>query len=276
MDMSGADWYQANLPADVYNPRADYGDCLTDVRHSLTWSLTYALPQKAGYGQMLEGWKLNSIVRYQTALPWNAADTKDNISGTSELEDHWDFFGNPSDFSDLKYAGVPYYLPGTPPPTDLLGPTDPAYAKNHSACTTQAATLDGSYTPLYSTWTTGSSGYGAALLAFGCYANGNSVLLPPAYGTYGNNGRNIFRGEPFRIWDISIMKDVRFTERLKGEFRFEVFNVLNQVNYYTNTGSPSSTTAFGSSRQSPDVGISNATVGSGGPRSIQLGLRLQF
>lgn len=101
-------------------------------------------------------------------------------------------------------------------------------------------------------------------------------MLPPAFGTFGNESRNQFRGEPFHEWDLSISKEVRFTERLNGQFRFEAFNVLNQTDYFTNSANPSVTGSFGSSRQTPDVGIANATVGSGGPRSIQIGLRLTF
>lgn len=258
-EMSSGDWNGATLPSDIRNPRADYGNCLTDVRHSLTWSLSYALPSKHGYGQMLEGWKVNSVVKYQTALPWNVADTKDNISGTGELEDRWDFYGNPSQFADLGYAGVPYFT-GT----------------SNAACLTQAQTLDSSYTPVVSGWTTAKSGYVAALTKFGCFANGSSIMLPPAFGTFGNEQRYGFRGESFREWDLSISKLVRFTERLSGEFRFETFNVLNQTDFYTNSANPSVSGSFGSSRQTPDVGIANATVGSGGPRSIQLGLRLEF
>ena len=55
MEMGSGDWNGATLPSNVTNPRADYGDCITDVRHSLTWSLTYELPGKKGYGQMPRG-----------------------------------------------------------------------------------------------------------------------------------------------------------------------------------------------------------------------------
>ena len=52
MEMGSGDWNGATLPSNVTNPRADYGDCITDVRHSLTWSLTYELPGKNGYGRI--------------------------------------------------------------------------------------------------------------------------------------------------------------------------------------------------------------------------------
>jgi hypothetical protein len=259
MEMQSGDWNGSTLPSNFFNPRSDYGDCLTDVRHSLTWSLSYALPGKHGFGQMLQGWRVNSIVKYQTALPWNVADTKNNISGTGVFQDRWAFYGNPANFSDQQFAGVPFFSGNT-----------------NAACVAQATSLNGSFTPVFPTWTTASSGYLASLNKFGCFANGSSVMLPPAFGTFGNGERNVFRGEPFHVWDVSITKDVHFTERLNAQFRFEAFNVLNMTEYYTNTGNPSTTGSFGASRQTPDVGIANATVGSGGPRSIQLGLRLQF
>ncbi len=102
------------------------------------------------------------------------------------------------------------------------------------------------------------------------------MMLPPAFGTFGDESRYLFRGEPFHQWDVSVSKEVRFNERLAGQFRFEVFNILNQTDYSGNSGNPSTTGSFASSRQTPDVGIANATVGSGGPRSIQIGLRLTF
>ena len=77
LEMGSGDWSAAVLPSNITNPKADYGNCLTDVRHSVTWAMSYALPGKKGYGQMLEGWRLNSSFKYQTALPWNIGDTKE-------------------------------------------------------------------------------------------------------------------------------------------------------------------------------------------------------
>ena len=265
LEMGSGDWSAAVLPSNITNPKADYGNCLTDVRHSVTWAMSYALPGKKGYGQMLEGWRLNSSFKYQTALPWNIGDTKDNISGTGENADRWDYFGTPGGFNDAKYAGIPYFS----------GTTNPA-------CVSLAGTLDSTYTPLFPTWTVASSGYSAALAKFGCFVSGSNIQLPPAFGRFGTEERYQFRGERFSSWDVSVSKEVRFTERLSGQFRAEVFNVLNMTDYWTNgtgptyTSNPSSPSSFGASRQTPDVGIANATVGSGGPRAFQFGLRLLF
>jgi len=274
LEMGSGDWNGAALPSDVYNSRADYGNCLTDVRQSLTWSFTYALPGKKGYGQMLEGWGINSIVKVQTALPWNVADTKNNISGTGELQDRWDFVGSPSAFNDLKTVA------GTPTNQGTLfynsASTGAANIAVYQSCLTEAGDIDTGYTPAIAGWTTATSGYTAAVKKFGCFVSGNSMMLPPAFGTFGDESRYMFRGEPFHQWDVSVSKEVHFTERLSGQFRFEVFNILNQTDYSGNSGNPSVTGSFASSRQTPDVGIANATVGSGGPRSIQIGLRLTF
>ena len=270
LEMGSGDWNGATLPSDVYNPKADYGNCLTDVRQNLTFSFSYAIPGRRGFGQMLEGWKVNSVVHYQTPLPWNVTDTKDNISGTGELEDRWDYFGNSSAFSSLESNSVPYFTRSG----SLTAPT------SNAACNAKAAALDANYTQAFSTWgNTGgipNGGYEAALAKFGCFANGSSIMLPPAYGTFGTQPRNEFRGNPFRTWDLSVSKEVRFNERLSGQFRAEAFNILNTTEYYAPTGNPNVSGTFGASGSTPDVGIANATVGSGGPREFQLGLRLLF
>jgi hypothetical protein len=89
----------------------------------------------------------------------------------------------------------------------------------------------------------------------------------------------LFRGRGLKLLDMSLTKDTKFTERLSGQFRFEVFNILNKTEYTPAVnGNPASRTnpLLGSSRATPDVQISNPEVGSGAARSIQLGLKLMF
>ncbi len=49
----------------------------------------------------------------------------------------------------------------------------------------------------------------ASLTDLGCYANGSSVLVPPAYGSYGTTAPNMFRGLPFYNVDFSITKSMQ-------------------------------------------------------------------
>jgi hypothetical protein len=87
-----------NLPQNSFNPNAEYGNSDSDVRHRLTITATYALPGKKGFGQLLEGWKVNSIVNLQTGLPWLVDDLGNDFSGSGDFGDRWNFYGNPSDF----------------------------------------------------------------------------------------------------------------------------------------------------------------------------------
>jgi hypothetical protein len=127
----------------------------------------------------------------------------------------------------------------------------------------------------------------ASLTNLGCYAIGSSVLIPPAFGSYGTLGPNVFRSMPYYNLDFSVTKTWTFRERYKAQFRAEFFNVLNHPNISNPFGGPGgdntftdpSATAgagFGFRPETPDVTSSNPVLGSGGPRAIQLGLKLIF
>jgi hypothetical protein len=72
--------------------------------------------------------------------------------------------------------------------------------------------------------TTGGVGLSAAGQAAGPWAQ-------PALDTFGNIGRNSFRGPKFFNIDASLFKDIPITERVKAELQFQFFNVLNHVNF---------------------------------------------
>jgi hypothetical protein len=257
-------------PINSNNTKALYGDSPFDVRQHLTLSLTYAIPGIKTPGQFLEGWSINSIVNLQSSLPWGVNDFSTDFSGTGEINsiptngEQWDFFGNPGDFKTTKAfintnggaGGIPYF-PGTSNPTCLA----------HATAMGQLAV--------------------ASLTNLGCYAQGSSVLVPPAYGSYGNLGPNVFRGFPFYNVDFSVTKAWRFKERLTAQFRAEFFNVFNHPNLSNTFGGPGGDNtytdptadagaSFGFRPQTPDVTSSNPVLGSGGPRAIQLGLKIIF
>jgi hypothetical protein len=127
----------------------------------------------------------------------------------------------------------------------------------------------------------------ASLTDLGCYSNGKSILIPPAYGSYGTTGPNIFRGFPFYNVDFSVTKSWKFGERFSAQFRAEFFNVFNHPNISNVFGGPGGDNTytdpsadagagFGFRPQTPDVTSSNPVLGSGGPRAIQLGLKIIF
>jgi len=246
--------------------RHDYASSDFDIRHRFTLTGTYALPSKKGFGQLLEGWKMTSIVTLQSALPWGAAGSRGNdASGIAEFVDTWNFYGNTQDFSGRKQSPVPFYLPGAP----AAGADPSKYAINNAACTSKVGAP-------------GSLSY-VALQKWGCFADKGSVMVPPAIGSYGNMTRNMFRGNGLRLWYASIIKNFRFTERFNAEFRIEGFNILNHMQFgnpqFNGAGgnTPFATPgSFGASQATPDVSNNNPSLGSGGPREFQFGLKLSF
>ena len=87
---------------------------------------------------------------------------------------------------------------------------------------------------------------------------------------------NELRGKGFGLLNLSVTKNFTIKERLKAQFRWEIFNVLNRTQYAApgvNLGTPS---ALGLAVSTPDVNHGNAVVGSGGPREMQLALRFDF
>jgi hypothetical protein len=155
----------------------------------------------------------------QPALGVN--DVTSDFNGTGEINaqntigEQWDFFGNPSDFKTTKAlintnngaGGIPYFK-GT----------------SNSACLAKSQAMG----PLAV----------ASLTNLGCYAAGSSVMVPPAYGSYGTTGPGIFRGMPFYNMDMSVTKTWAVRERYKAQFRAEFFNILNHPNISNVRGGP--------------------------------------
>ena len=106
------------------------------------------------------------------------------------------------------------------------------------------------------------------------------VLVQPEFGNFGDSGRNTFRGPKFKNWDFSVVKTWRITERWSAQFRAEFFNILNHPNFanpailFNNDLGFLDT--FGLVTATPDVAGANPVIGTGGPRSIQFGLKIRY
>lgn len=267
LDDVGANWdfgYGSGLPQNAHNPAAEYANSDFDIRHRLTVSLTYAIPGRKGFGQMREGWEINSIITLESPQYWGPMDEGTDAAGVGPLPVsppanspiRWSFYGKASDFKSQKGVGIPYFP----------GATNPA-------CATQALAVDG-----------GAAGASTASLnLFGCYQNGSSVMIPPPLGQFGNMSRNMFEDTGFRNLDFSLAKNFHFGETMRLQARAEFFNIFNHPNFANPYGGQNgfglndpSVRPFGCGCATPDIAAANPAVGSGGPRSVQLGLKFTF
>ena len=275
------------------SPLQDYGSLGLDARHHFTLTGSYAIPGFKSPGQMLQGWALNASVNIMSPLPLDIVDGRSGIgasntgtldvAGTGRLA-RWTLYGPATAFNQI-----------------LGGPqTIPCYGLNNAQNQSKLVTAPGSPCQVVQAGTVnpwdnfpaaciaGASGEangpaGVAnntgltqLVAIGCYAVGGSAIVPPAQGTFGTMTPNELRGKAFHLVNFSVTKDWKITERLTTQFRFEAFNLLNQTQYGTvgvDLGSPGT---FGLSQSTPDVEHGSPVVGSGGPREMQLALRLTF
>jgi hypothetical protein len=275
-DDVGANWdfgYGSGLPQNAHDVAAEYANSDFDIRHRLTVSLTYAIPGRKGFGQMREGWEINSIITLQSPQFWGPMDEGTDAAGVGPLPVsppanspiRWSLyragsasFGNTGDFKSGKGVGYTHYTVGSIP----------------AACTASALAEDGGTTPGAQT---------ASLNAFGCYAFGNSVMMAPPQGSFGNMGRNMLQDTGFKNFDFSLGKNFHFGERYRLQFRAEFFNILNHPNFANPYGGQNgfglndpSAPAFGCGCATPDIAAANPAVGSGGPRSVQLGAKFVF
>jgi hypothetical protein len=113
-------------------------------------------------------------------------------------------------------------------------------------------------------------------------------FMVPTENRQGSLGRNVLRGFPIYQLDFALRRQFSLTEKLNLQLRAEFFNIFNHPNF----ADPNGSLGFGAPNN-PQFGLSERMFGSslgtggtgggfnslyqiGGPRSIQLCLRLQF
>lgn len=105
-------------------------------------------------------------------------------------------------------------------------------------------------------------GSGAAVRTPQCWFN-TGAFQQAATGQFGNVGRNTLNGPAYQQWDFSAMKNIPIHEAMNLQFRAELFNIFNNVNFELPNNDISS----------PNFGqIQTAQQG----RVVQLALKLLF
>lgn len=107
--------------------------------------------------------------------------------------------------------------------------------------------------------------YAGAQSTTGLWVNPAAFAIPSQY-TFGNLGRNTEIGPGFFDTDFGGYKNFRITERIGMQFRAEIFNITNRVNFANPNGDLNSAT-FGQ--------ISGLATGAA-PLEAQFGLKFNF
>lgn len=241
----------ASQPDNSFNPAAEKANSNFDRRQSFTWDFNYQLPGFSTKSWWKSGWAMDGVLRLATGQPYNL-NSFENYNGSGEYFERPDVIGNP--FAGVSTPGAILNLGAFAAPCDW----DP--------------------------------------VAGGCIAGTQH---------FGNLRRNAFMGPNFRNFDFSLTKNFKFGERVSSQFRADFINLFNHPNFSnpllpnflvdleTNglvapvAGDPKCAAApytgcravgqgYLPITATPDVGIGNPFLGGGGPRNIQLAIRVSF
>jgi len=236
----------AGLSNTVISAANDYASSDFDVRHSFSGALTFAVPSlgKSGALALLtKDWSLDTVVIARTGFPFNPTAEAASSLGSVFIR------------PDLV-PGQPFYLYG-PQCAQVFGPVSEGG---------NGVLQAGQVCP---------GGKGLNPAAF-------DAATPVAENRQGTLGRNSIPGFGLTQVDLSIGRKFAITERLNVQFRADAFNLLNHPNFM-NPGADLSSSFGLLSPSTLNVGLNalgggglNPLFQEGGPRSLQLSLRLAF
>ena len=198
-----------------------------DRPHRFSLSFVYDIPSFGSKSKFLTGWRLSGFGQAQSGLPYSIFATEVTVATASQ-------------YSNLRLGSGGLYrlafgrpsLCGTLDQLRQGGP-DPTERAFDPTALCSPMSLAGGY---------------------------------PNNRGFGNLGRNILRGFSQKRFDIGLSKVTNLTERVGLEFRWDIFNVLNAVNFATPNNVIGET--------GTDFGKITDTIG--GPRVMQFGMKFKF
>ncbi|HYE73918.1 MAG TPA: TonB-dependent receptor, partial [Blastocatellia bacterium] len=211
----------------AFNTRANYGPSDFDRSHRFSASFMYELPSFGSNSKALTGWQISGFVQAQSGTPFTIFAAETTV-------------GTAAQYSNVRLGSAGLYRLAFGRPS-LCGTLD------------QLRQGGSDKTEQYFN----SSVLCSPLSLAGGYPNNRG---------FGNLGRNMLRGPRQSRFDMGLAKNTQLTERIGMEFRWEVFNVLNNANFAT----PNNVIG----EAGTDYNKITDTVG--GPRVMQFGLKLRF
>ncbi len=241
---SGATSANGGAAGEGYNldqtrPGLDRGNSIFDIRHRATVNYIWEMPWfkgKGGFGEaVFGGWTLNGIWSFQSGAHWSPF-----ISQARSLT------------GDCTQAGINAGL------CINAGGDFNLNGVNNDRPDAAAQYIDATH----DMW---ANGFG---VGFGPAGSGE-FFTTPCLGCVGNLGRNTFVGPGNWVADMSLLKNIKVTERVRLQFRSEFFNIFNHTNFVLAPFGAGANNRVTSSR----FGQAGSTLNS---RNIQFGLKLSF
>ncbi|HKQ74836.1 MAG TPA: carboxypeptidase-like regulatory domain-containing protein [Blastocatellia bacterium] len=211
----------------AFNTRANYALSDFDRPHRFSASFVYELPSFGRDSRLVKGWQLSGFYQAQSGLPFTIFSPEVTASTAAN-------------YNNLRLGSGGLYRLAFGRPT-LCGTID--QLKQGGSDKTEAY-----FNP---------AALCSPLSLAGGYPNNRG---------FGNLGRNILRSNNQQRFDFGLAKNTQFTERLGLEFRWEIFNLFNHVNFAIPNNVIGET--------GTDFNKITDTVG--GPRVMQFGLKLKF
>jgi hypothetical protein len=251
-----------NFPLSVNRGSSDF-----DIRHTFTASMVYDVP--APYKRplakgILGHWSIDPIYHFQTALPVNV------LAGTN-------YDGNILIIQRPNLIqGVAIYVYGAQCAAQNAGNyCAGGWGFNNAA----------QGTPLGATVAEASAAGCQPNSAVGAFCKPPGVNASGSVYVQGTLGRNALRGFALQQFDLALHREFAVGDRLRLRFEADGFNIFNHPSF-SSPENNISLPRFGiaSSMLNSSFGTGNATTGGGynslyslgGPRSIQLALKLIF
>lgn len=241
-------------PAD---PAFDRGLADFDATHRLVFSPVWQIPGGTNGSALkrmaLGGWVVSTITSFQSGNPF----TLFSSNGASESNEGLD---RPDVVGPIQIFKNPRQLRTFSPSADGI----------HGSCLSGTTTGYFWFDPTNVVCSVGPPAGQPYVAGIGLTQGGVPLF------SYGNMGRNVLRGPGINDWDISIMKNFKFTESKSLQFQSNFFNAFNHVQFYGPTssgGSVGGASQFG--QVSSDTSPSTSSYYRG-PRVIQFALKFFF